>query len=333
MSFRTATVTLMACWVTFGAVLRVSANGNTNGPEKDAVLQIYLPRKITVKNAHLTLGQVTILRGDEASVTKASKIPVGRISLPGQKVVVDRVTILSRLACNGIPACNVALTGAEETAVKRWQQVIEGPEFVELARSFLKKEPPADGVCQSDPVGLPKDLVLPGSTQDIDTSTQLVKSAVRNQAKVRITVMADGREIDMREVTLRLKYHCRKAVTLAEIPTGAVIGAENVTIENVISDYPEPPNWRPPYGLIARRRLPADTVIGPTMVSRAKSAVLIRRNETVVIRVEMPGLLVTAMGKTMQEGRAGEYIKIRNLDSQRIILCKVNEDATVEPVF
>jgi len=53
----------------------------------------------------------------------------------------------------------------------------------------------------------------------------------------------------------------------------------------------------------------------------------------VVIRVEMPGLLVTAMGKTMQEGRAGEYIKIRNLDSQRIILCKVNEDATVEPVF
>lgn len=333
MSFRTATVILMACCVTFGAVLQASANGEADGPEKDAVLQIYLPRKITVKNTHLTLGQVTIVRGDETLVAKASKIPVGRISVPGQKVVVDRVTILSRLACNGIPACNVGLTGAEETTVRRWQQVIEGPEFVELARSFLKEKPPADGVCRPDPVGVPRDLALPASTKDIETSAQLVKSGVRNQAKVRITVIADGKEIGMREVTLRLKYHCRKAVTLADIPTGAVISPENVKIESVISDHPEPAGWRPPYGLIARRRLPADTVIGPTMVSRAKSAVLIRRNETVVIRVEMPGLLVTAMGKTIQEGRAGEYIKIRNLDSQRIILCKVNEDATVEPVF
>ncbi len=333
MSIRTATMTIIACWVTFGAALRASAQANTNGPEKDPVLQIYLPRKITVKDAHLTLGQVTILRGDEASVVKASKILLGRISMPGQNVVVDRVTVLSRLACNGIAAGNVALTGAQETTVTRWQQVIEGPEFVELAQSFLQKEPPADGVCQSDPVGVPKDLALPGSTKDIETSAQLVKSGVRNQAKVRITVMADGKEIGMREVALRLKYHCRNAVTLAEIPTGAVISPENVKIENVISDHPEPADWRPPYGLIARRQLPPDTVIGPTMVSRAKSAVLIRRNETVVIRVERPGLVVTAMGKTLEEGRAGEYIKIRNLDSQRIILAKVNEDATVEPVF
>jgi flagella basal body P-ring formation protein FlgA len=35
----------------------------------------------------------------------------------------------------------------------------------------------------------------------------------------------------------------------------------------------------------------------------------------------------------MQEGRAGEYIKVRNLDSQRMILAKVNEDGTVEPIF
>ncbi len=35
----------------------------------------------------------------------------------------------------------------------------------------------------------------------------------------------------------------------------------------------------------------------------------------------------------MQEGRAGEYIKVRNVDSRRVISAKVNKDGTVEPVF
>jgi flagella basal body P-ring formation protein FlgA len=42
---------------------------------------------------------------------------------------------------------------------------------------------------------------------------------------------------------------------------------------------------------------------------------------------------VTALGKAMQTGQEGEYIKVRNMDSQRIILCKVNQDRTVEPVL
>jgi flagella basal body P-ring formation protein FlgA len=35
----------------------------------------------------------------------------------------------------------------------------------------------------------------------------------------------------------------------------------------------------------------------------------------------------------MQDGRAGDYIKIRNVDSQRIIIASVNENGTVEPVY
>ena len=41
----------------------------------------------------------------------------------------------------------------------------------------------------------------------------------------------------------------------------------------------------------------------------------------------------TAVGKAMQDGKVGEYIKIRNIDSQRILVAKVNSDRTVEPVF
>jgi flagella basal body P-ring formation protein FlgA len=39
------------------------------------------------------------------------------------------------------------------------------------------------------------------------------------------------------------------------------------------------------------------------------------------------------MGTTLQEGRAGEYVKVRNADSHRVIVCKVMPDGSVEPAL
>jgi flagella basal body P-ring formation protein FlgA len=69
------------------------------------------------------------------------------------------------------------------------------------------------------------------------------------------------------------------------------------------------------------------------MFGPVKSPIIIKRNQNVVIRIENPGFVITAMGKTMQDGRAGEYIKVRNVDSQRIILVRINEDGSVGPVL
>jgi flagella basal body P-ring formation protein FlgA len=179
----------------------------------------------------------------------------------------------------------------------------------------------------------PEDLILPRPSKHIELSPRLVKSSAPNQATVQITVLADGEAIGTREVTLRLKYNCRTVVTLTEIPVGGVISPENVKIAKTLSNYPEPANWSPPYGLIAKRRLPANTVIPPDMVGSVEPAIVVRRNETVLIRIERPGFLVTAMGTALKEARPGECVKVRNVDSQRIILCKVNEDGTVEPIL
>jgi flagella basal body P-ring formation protein FlgA len=147
-------------------------------------------------------------------------------------------------------------------------------------------------------------------------------------------VLSDGKKIGVCEVIFGLKYNFRQAVTKVDIPAGAVISPENVKIEKTTSNYPESSNnWRLPYGLIAKRRVPAKTVLRPNMLGPVKSPIIAKRNQKVVIRIDGPGFLITALGKAMQDGRAGEYIKVRNADSQRIILVKVKEDGSVEPVF
>ncbi|MHC4087225.1 MAG: hypothetical protein ACYSU5_18740 [Planctomycetota bacterium] len=275
--------TLAACAL-MSCVLfcRVSANTEANNLQKDSVLKLYLPREVTIKNDTISLGEVSIIGGNPSKgglAAKAIKIPLGRITMPGQEIVIDRSMILSRLACNGIPASKVILTGAEKITVRQLQKIIKSSEFVELASAFLKKNPPVGSACQWNAIRIPKDL--------------------KNQAKVRIAVVQNGKQIAECEVTFRLKYNCRRAVTLVDIPAGAVISSKNVKIESAISSHPEAVNWKPPYGLIAKRPLAAKTTLGPYMV-------IVRRNQNVVIRIERPLLLITAIGKTMQEdaGRA-----------------------------
>lgn len=317
---------------------QVIASDKAERAEEDFALWIYLPREMTIKDDTISLGRVSIIRGEDSLVAKASEIALGRISVPGQKIIIDRPMVLSRLACNGIPASTVRLSGAEKIKVKQQQQIINGTKFLELARSFLEKNPPDPSLGQLTPMWIPKDLVLPDTSKNIKLSTRLVKGGAKSRAKVQIGVLVDGKRIGAREVPFRVKYNCRTAVSLVDIPAGASVSAENVKIEKSLSNYPEPANWNPPYGLVVKRRIPANTTIrpymvAPDMVAPANPVVIVKRNQTVVIRIEIPGLLITAMGKAMQNGRSGEYIKVQNVDSRRIIYARVNEDGTVQPLF
>jgi flagella basal body P-ring formation protein FlgA len=313
---------------------QASVNSKANNTKEDSALQVYLPREITVKDSFLSLGQVGIIRGKDSLVAKASEIALGRISVPGQKIVIDRATVLSRLVCNGIPASKVTLTGAEKITVTQQEQTIRSIEFVKLASSFLEKNSPFGPACGFNPIRTPKDFIITGTSKDIRFSPRLVQSKARNQAMVEITILSDDKKIGVCEVLFELKYNAAQAVTKVDIPAGAVISPENVKIEKTISNNPESAvNWRPSYGLIAKRQIPAKTFLSPNMLSPVKSPIIAKRNQKVVIRIDRPRFLITAFGKAMQDGRAGEYIKVRNVDSQRIILVRVNEDGSVEPVF
>ena len=304
--------------------------------EPDSGLHVYLPREVTIDNDAPKLAQVVILRGQEALVAAAESIAVGRISVPGQEIIVDRPMLLGRLACNGIPSSTVTLTGAEKVTVKRQHRIIGGSEFVELAGSLLEKNLPNGSIYQYKPIRVPKDLVVAGAFKDVKLTPRLVKSAEINRVRVRITASSGHKEIGVREVTFRLKYNCHKLVTQLDIEQGQVISPENTRIEKVIADYPEPANWAVPYGLVAKRRLPANTIIRPNMVGPAKSQLVVKRNQNVVIRIDTPALLITANGKALQNGTAGEYIKVKmqiSNESQRVIIAKVNEDGTLEPVL
>ncbi|TFG49254.1 MAG: hypothetical protein E4H40_03275, partial [Candidatus Brocadiia bacterium] len=67
-----------------------------------------------------------------------------------------------------------------------------------------------------------------------------------------------------------------------------------------------------------------------------KQQVVVKREQSVRVKIDRPGIIATANGTAMQDGKVGDFIKVKmqiTKDSQRVIFAKVLEDGTMEPVF
>jgi hypothetical protein len=250
-------------------------------------LTINLPAEATVESENLTLGQIANVSGDEPQAAKARGVALGRISLPGQKLTIDRTLIVSRLASSGIAANDAVISGAEKVTVTQSVRVIKAESFVESAVSFLADIAKDRQIEKWELMRSPAELVLSGRRQNIELKPRLVSRSANGQVNVEVSVIADGQPAGTRQIAFRPKYNAQKAVTSSEAGKAKA----------------------------------------------QKEPVIVERNQNVVIRIDRDGLVVTAMGKAMQQGKLGENIKVRNVDSQRVILAKVNEDGIVEPVY
>lgn len=79
-------------------------------------------------------------------------------------------------------------------------------------------------------------------------------------------------------------------------------------------------------GQITRRALRAGTVLSHDMLN---APLLVSRGDLINIRIQRPGLQIEMKGIALEQGRAGDRIRVRNERSQKIINARVIDQATV----
>ena len=296
-------------------------------------LVVHLPREITVNSDIVLLSDIAILKGDSGVVSGASGLGIGRLVNAGESITVDRNTVLSRLAANDISKDTVEFTGADEVVVRLKNTTIPGMQIMNFAQKFIEEKVLNESVFRVDPRTEPDDLVISNTEYVPTLEAKLLPSGSRSYAKVRVYIYGGGKEIARKDVVFDLMYSRRVALAKTEIRAGDLLSSENVKVSTIISNTPEEVGWEVPYGFSARNNFDAGDEIQMKMVEELASSMLIERNQTVIITVDQPGMHITARGKAMEKGRKGDYIKVRNIDSQRIVVVKVKEDGTVEPVL
>ncbi len=299
----------------------------------DAKVRIYLPRSLKTESDSLKLGAICVIRCDDEKISQqVSEIEMGRGPWSKEKLVIDRRTILSRLAASGISRDDVTFTGAENVVLTRDEQVAESTDLLESAEIFLKKHRPGPAGCTYKLVREIDAVALPAG-EDVEICCELAKDAPADHVKVNFFSMAGEKKVDAGSALFRLVYAARRAVAAEDIAAGQVLTADNVKVEIITSEVQPDPNWTAPIGHVATREIPAGTVLVPAMTKQPAPAIVVKQNETVVMRVEGAGFTISALVTAMQDGRPGEIINVRNIDTKRVVNAKVFPDGTVRPIY
>jgi flagella basal body P-ring formation protein FlgA len=296
-------------------------------------LRLYLPQNVEVDGQcrNLTLGTLGVLGGDEKLVRQASDIPMGRAPWQKEKLLVDRPTILSRLASSGIDGSVVRISGAEKVAVGRKETIFSPQQIVAAAGEWVQAQRPAAPGCAWRLVRQPEEMVVPWGS-DVRLRTVLVGKPTAEEFRVTVTASDGPNDLAERELVYRQAYQMQQAVASRDIPIGQAITADNIRIETVLSNQPAEAGWTPPHGMLARRHIPAGAVVSSSAVVAPKPQLVIKRDQMVVMRLEGPGFRLSTVAQALQDGRCGDCIRVLNIDSKRVVTVRVVPDGSVRPV-
>ncbi len=296
-----------------------------------SVLRMHLPRTVRVRGESLRLGRIGVIRGSDVELCKkVSDIPIGRMPWSGEKIIFDRRAIRSRLASAGISPSMVWITGAEKVTVMLDETTFEAAKLIRSAEAFLEKNHPSSPGYGWRRMTQVKDLVIP-VTKDIELIARPAKDSPKGYAKVEVAVTSAGRELAKTDLLFKRLYPAQQAFAIRDIAPGETITLENTRIALVSRERQSADKWVSAYGMVAVNRIPAETAIRPSLVKTKKPTIIVRRNQTVQMKIQGRYFLVTASGKALQDGCEGDWIRVQNIDTNRIIGAKVASDGTVRP--
>lgn len=312
---------------------------------QNQALRIYMPRTMKIKGAVPSLGQVAILRGNEALVKKVSSLAMGRIAAPGGQVVIDRNTILSRLASLGVRPSDVTLSGAEKIVIQQQTQTVTSDALAKVAREAIKGFPLSDMVSQVGLVRRPANVIVPGADEPLSLKVGTITQVTHNQIRVRVEILQKDNTLAFRDILFVLRYRVYRLVTNVDILPGTAVDHSLVRVVEQVSNRLIQPKadalWTKNAegkivvreGLVALRKLSAGVVIRSGMIGVPSKAILVKRRQSVLIRLDHLGFTMSVNGVAQEDGSMGDIIKVKNADSNRLIMAQINADGSVAPVL
>ncbi len=328
------TLTVLVIIVAACGLVRGDSSSDTTGKEasSNATVEIYLPRKISVECESLTLRDISLVSTESEKLTRAvESLAMGRAPWTEERIVIDRATILSRLASNGLKASRVTFSGADEVAVSRKETSVSSTRIVKAAEAFLESNLESKKGTTWRVAREPKNVTLPEKL-DVELQAELDPNSPHGYLRVNVKVLDDRKELDAVSVLFEVAYPVQKVVATQDIEAGEKITSDNIKIVTETSATPSDEDFVPPYGLVAKHSIRKDAEISRSILQVPERPMLIQRNQVVEMRLEGDGFAVRAVGQALERGRAGDLIKVRNIDTKRVIVAKIMSGGYVRPV-
>jgi flagella basal body P-ring formation protein FlgA len=309
-------------------------------PDEGAVV-VTLRASASINAATVCVGHVASLSGGTPALRQQiSVLDLADRPQRGKPVQLLRELIAYRIQVAGVDRGRFRMQGAALVDVSLAAGPAGEEELFQTARDALLDKlclrPDEAMVSMAQPPQLPQFAVSAKDELRLE-AVPCEPIAVPGRCRVDITVLLNAQRIDIVPVLLDVRIYKMAAVARRRIETGETLTGDNTRIERHAIEAPG--GWLTQKDLTAGRKakrpIAAAEVIAPTAVEPlyADNPILVKQRDLVRLVAQVGSMRVTALAEAQQDGRAGDRIRVRNVDSHKEVVGRVVGRGLVEVDF
>jgi flagella basal body P-ring formation protein FlgA len=321
---------LLVLWTLAAAQERGSA-------AKEQPVLIRLQARPRVADSVIAIGHVAVVEGGRPELCqRVAALDVGELSDSGE-LSLTQEGIAYRVQLAGIEARQFRVVGAARAIVSRApQELSEASLFDAAKRALLRKVPvPADEVS----IKLAQPVTVPGlliSARDRVRLEAELPAAGRPLGKVvmEVTVYLNDKQREVVPVYLDVLLYQELVFAKRRIDAGEMLTPELLHFDRRAVDGGN--NYlvksQALNGLKAKRTLMPGQALSnnDVEVPAQRSPIVVKARDMVKLVANVGPLRVTTLGEAIEDGQAGQLIRVRNVDSKNIRMGRVSDRGIVE---
>ncbi len=294
-------------------------------------LEVTFRANAQVSAEQITLGDIASLSPENDLARTLATLTVGRAPLPGQSKELRATDVIRRLV-HDERFRDVYWQGSDKITVARDGIVIDRQRIEQILVSYLQqnldKLPRAQIRLTS--LRVPETFTLPRGELQYEVVPS--RPEILGSSSFSIIFRIDGTTVRNCTVRGRIEALAEVATAATTLRRGQIITPDRIrmTRQNIAALQDPFFSPRNVIGMQVKRTLHAGKAIERRYVEPPP---VIRKGDLVKILASRGGLQLTATGMSRMDGRPGDVIRVQNMNSGKLIYCRVDAPGLVSVEF
>jgi len=294
-------------------------------------LDIQLKDQALVTENFVCLGDISSITPEGIEAEQWAGRQVTHSPAPGESKVVQSASLIASLRhISG--ADKIKWSGAENITVKRQGIEISKEGIKQIIAEFIQQNlgdlPNVEFRFTS--IRAPEKIVLP--TGDLQYTVTPSKPGILGSSSFSIVFQIDGKTVKNCTIRGKLEAMAEVVTARANMRKGTIITADQLKITRLDISRIDKPYLAIDHvvGMQAKRTIRAGKPIDSRNVELRP---VIKKGEPVKIIANKGSLQISTNGIAIMDGRPGQFIRVKNINSSKLIYCKVDSPGIVSVEF
>lgn len=339
--FKAVGVLLISVSVFFAVTFQVHAEEAADAginPEKSCYIRIRMERNVTVKPEEIRLGDMAVIEAPDGISEEISAFPVGSAPKPGRSRNFRTAMIKSRImdmaeSCSGDKnEKDIIIDIPDMVLVKR--------DFQHIPDNALKGyyEKKAEEISAGDSFEI-SDFrirgknIFPAGNMEIKP-VEAFRGMNMGNLSLPVEIYVDGAMEGRLTLSGRIEKHINVVCAARDIRKNDMVEASDIRVEKRGAEKRIGAGFLTDMSLAVGKQTRSDIRSGAVLFE--KNLVIpsvLKKGDRVRLVAKSGRLSIQTLAEAMSDGKAGERIRVRNIDTGKYVNATVVDSATVETVF